>query len=107
MLVGLLAIYGLGLSFWLLPFLGADATPVLIYATIITLMAITAITARMERPWTALGAILLILSDSAIVIDKFLIPADGMSYFIWPSYYFAHLLIVTGTMPLIHRQKPA
>jgi len=100
-----LIIYGGGLALWLLPGLGAHTVPVLVYAAAITAMGVTAVTAGFARPWVALGAVSFILSDSAIAIDKFLLPLDGVGYFIWPSYYIGQLLIMTGVISALRRKK--
>jgi uncharacterized membrane protein YhhN len=97
-LITLLLIYGAALAAWLLPHLGAYAAPVMIYAVAITVMGVTSVLAGFSRPWVALGAVLFILSDSAIAIDRFLFSVEGIGYFIWPSYYIGQLLIMTGVI---------
>jgi len=92
----LLLIYGVALAGWLVPHLGAYTAPVMVYAVAITAMGVTSVMAGFSRPWVALGAVLFILSDSAIAIDKFLFSVEGIGYFIWPSYYIGQLLIMTG-----------
>lgn len=101
--VVVILIYGGGLAAWLLPGLGAHTVPVLVYAAAITAMGVTSVMAGFARPWVALGAVSFILSDSAIAIDKFLLPIDGVGYFIWPSYYLGQLLIMTGVIAALRR----
>jgi uncharacterized membrane protein YhhN len=97
-LIALFIIYGLGLGGWMLPNLGAYAAPVLVYAAAITVMGITCVLVRFSNPWVVVGAISFIASDSAIAIDKFIAPVEGIGWFIWPSYYIGQLLIMTGVI---------
>jgi len=94
--IALLLIYGAALAAWLMPHLGAYTAPVLVYAVAITAMGVTSVMSGFSKPWVALGAVLFILSDSAIAVDKFLFSVEGIGYFIWPSYYIGQLLIMTG-----------
>lgn len=104
-LVAMFVIYGAGLSLVLFPHLGAPTVPVLIYALAITAMGVASILAGFAKPWVTLGAILFIASDSAIAIDKFLAPIFGVGYFIWSSYYLAQILIATGVIAVLARQR--
>ena len=61
-------------SGWLLPSLGDLIVPVAIYMCAITAMVIAAILGRFENPWVAVGAILFLISDSLLAINKFKTP---------------------------------
>jgi len=98
-------IYGVGLALRLLPGLGAHTVPVLVYAAAITVMGVTSVIAGFKAPWVTLGAVSFILSDSAIAIDKFMLPIDGVGYFIWPTYYIGQLLIMTGVIVALRRKQ--
>jgi len=102
-LIALFVIYGLGLGAWMMPHLGAHTVPVLVYAAVITVMGVTCVVSRFSNPWVLVGAISFIASDSAIAIDKFIAPIDGIGWFIWPSYYIGQLLIMTGVIAAMRK----
>ncbi len=102
----LMVLYGFILGGWLFPSLGSHTLPVLVYATAITIMGVTSVFANLSKPWVVIGAVLFIMSDSAIAIDKFLIPIDGVGYFIWPTYYLGQLLIATGVIAALSKNRP-
>jgi uncharacterized membrane protein YhhN len=97
-LIALFIIYGLGLGSWMLPHLGAYTVPVLVYAAVICLMGITCVLASFSNRWVLLGALLFMSSDTALAIDKFIMPLDGIGWYIWPSYYIGQLLIMLGVI---------
>ncbi|AQG78193.1 lysoplasmalogenase [Spirosoma montaniterrae] len=75
--------------------------PVLLYVFCLTGMGLMASLRRRLPGYGAvlLGAILFILSDSAIAINAFLSPFDGATLFIMSTYAAAQYLIVTNTHP--------
>jgi uncharacterized membrane protein YhhN len=97
-LIALFIIYGLGLGSWMLPHLGAYTAPVLVYAAVICLMGITCVLAGFNNRWVLLGALLFMSSDTALAIDKFIMPLEGIGWYIWPSYYVGQLLIMLGVI---------
>ncbi len=99
------ALYGIALAVQLFPSLGAHTAPVLVYAAAITVMGVTSVVAGFKAPWVTLGAVLFVLSDTAIAIDKFMLPIDGVGYFIWPTYYIGQLLIMTGVIFALRRHQ--
>ncbi len=103
-IAAIIVLYGVALGGWLFPALGGHTLPVLVYAAAITIMGVTSVFANFPRPWVVVGAALFILSDSAIAIDKFLMPIEGVGYFIWPTYYLGQLLIATGVIAALRRQ---
>ena len=106
-MVALFIIYGLGLGGWMMPHLGAHMVPVLVYAAVITVMGVTCVLAHWSNPWVFIGAVLFISSDTALAIDKFMMPLDGIGWYIWPSYYIGQLLIMTGVIARLRLdQKP-
>jgi len=104
-LIALFMIYGLGLGAWMTPHLGAYLVPVLVYAAVITAMGVTCVLAGFSNRWVLLGAILFMSSDTALAIDKFVMPLDGIGWYIWPSYYIGQLLIMLGVVWHL-RSKP-
>jgi uncharacterized membrane protein YhhN len=76
--------------------------PVSIYGMAITFMALTAfnwkgILHKEAFQWTFLGAILFVLSDSLIAINKFVISFQGAHFVIMLTYIIGQFLIVYGT----------
>jgi uncharacterized membrane protein YhhN len=74
--------------------------PVVGYVICLSTMGILAFQRRglAGYGWVTIGAILFILSDSAIAIDKFLQPIPGATWFIMSTYAAAQYLIVAGTV---------
>jgi uncharacterized membrane protein YhhN len=88
--------YSASLAAWLVPAAGVLAIPVAIYVTAITAMAASAITARFPSPWVATGALLFVLSDSVLAVNRFRMPVPFEAWIVWSTYYAAQLLITRG-----------
>jgi uncharacterized membrane protein YhhN len=94
---------GTGLVVILYPVLGALKIPVIIYATALTLMTLNALF-RFGRTSSASfwmvfgGAVLFMLSDSLLAINKFLSPLTLGGFFIMLTYVTAQFLIVKGLL---------
>jgi uncharacterized membrane protein YhhN len=92
---------GTGLIVILFPVLNDLRIPVMIYAVVLMLMVITAIF-RMGRTqqssfWMVfVGAVLFMISDSLIAINKFLDPFSMAGFWIMATYAPAQYLIVRG-----------
>lgn len=96
-------IYGTALYLFLFPHLGKFSITVLVYAIIITLMGIAALSRKNKTNKTSFiliisGAVLFIISDSIIALDKFYMSFSLASFFIMLSYISAQILIVLGTI---------
>jgi uncharacterized membrane protein YhhN len=92
---------GTGLVVVLYPVLGDMRIPVMIYATVIVLMAMNALFryGRTNSPsfWlTFSGAVLFMTSDSILAINKFLMPLSYASFSIMLTYVLAQFMIVEG-----------
>lgn len=74
--------------------------PVVAYVFCLSLMGILAfLRSRSSRiDQVAIGAVLFILSDSAIAVDKFLQPIPAATWIIMTTYAAAQYLIVTGVV---------
>ncbi|MGD0298791.1 MAG: lysoplasmalogenase [Bryobacteraceae bacterium] len=83
-------------SGWLLPSLGDLIVPVAIYMCAITAMVIAAILGRFENPWVAVGAILFLISDSLLAINKFKTPVPYRDFLVWSTYYTGQYGIAIG-----------
>ena len=98
-----LAIYGLGLFYFIKDSLGLMLIPVLCYIIAIFSMVTAAYSrrGRVSRPsfyLVIIGAILFLLSDSMIAIDKFLHPFSFSNIGIMLTYGIAQFLIVLGIL---------
>jgi uncharacterized membrane protein YhhN len=74
--------------------------PVLAYMSIITLMGIMAVSRQTIKSYQTvlLGAIMFIVSDSLIGINKFAVPIPFASVWIMITYILAQYLIVEGVL---------
>jgi uncharacterized membrane protein YhhN len=94
-------LYGAGLIYYLFKDLGDMRIPVIVYAIVILIMLAGAINRKKKVSTTSYllvlaGAILFVLSDSAIAINKFGHSFTGSSIVVMATYLTAQYLIVTG-----------
>ena len=93
--------YGFGLIFYLYDGLGDKTIPVIIYSLVILLM-LTAVINRYGRVisisfyYVLIGAVLFVISDSLIAINRFKYPFDLARVIIMSLYILAQFLIVSG-----------
>ena len=88
--------FALAYSIVLWPHLGALAVPVVAYTGAIVVMAILALRVRaIEVP---IGAVLFMVSDSLISLEKFLWTAAWVGPLVWITYALAQLLITRGML---------
>jgi uncharacterized membrane protein YhhN len=92
----LVLLYSIAVSLWLLPALGNLMVPVAIYMCAITAMVLSAILARFPNPWVAVGAILFLVSDSLLAVNKFKTPVPYRDFFVWSTYYAGQYGIAIG-----------
>ena len=88
-----LVIYSAALVTFLAPHLGDMAPAVFLYMAVIVTMAAAAISGRQNHPLVALGALLFVLSDSLIAVNRFVEPIPGARYWIMVLYYSAQYLL--------------
>ena len=103
----LLLIYMLVIMWWLLPNLGNLQFAVLAYLIAIATMGLFAFQSSLPMRWAVLGAILFIISDSFIAINKFISPIPYESYWIMSSYYMAQFMLVTGFLNSVRQYAEA
>jgi uncharacterized membrane protein YhhN len=96
LLVFILLAYSAAITTWLGPDLGPLAIPVIIYMSAISAMCLTAILDGFRTPLVVAGALLFIISDSVIAINKFKMPVEHADYLVWATYYVGQLAIATG-----------
>jgi len=96
LLAVLVLLYSVSVSAWLLPSLGGLIVPVAIYMCAITAMVVSAILARFQNPWIVMGAILFLISDSLLAVNKFKTPVPYRDFLVWSTYYAGQYAIATG-----------
>lgn len=94
---------GTGLVVILYPVLGDLKIPVIIYAAVITTMALNALfrygrTSQQSFWFAFAGAILFMMSDSLLAINKFLEPIQFGGLYIMVTYMLAQWMIVQGIL---------
>ena len=92
-------VYTTGLLFLLFPSLGDLKIPVLLYATVLSLMLLCSIHAinHFKIAWHFVtGALFFVISDSLLAINKFYAPFSYAGFFIMLTYCLAQFLIVKG-----------
>ncbi|MEO9802356.1 MAG: lysoplasmalogenase [Reichenbachiella sp.] len=95
------AVFAIGLLWTLWPTLGDLKLPVTVYASLISMMALGAVyrngrTNTESFNQVVFGAILFILSDSLIAINKFYAPMENASIWIMGTYILAQWNIING-----------
>ena len=105
-LLVIVALYYAALITLLIPFLGEMKNPVLVYGLVISLMLLIAlhllfIPNRQAGRWMAVGAVLFVLSDSLLAIDKFYSPFTAAAPLIMLTYGLAQYCIVEGARRFI------
>jgi uncharacterized membrane protein YhhN len=98
---------GTGLVVILYPALGDLKIPVIIYALILTVMVLNALFRFGRTSTTSFwmvfgGAVLFMISDSLLAVNKFLLPSPWGGFFIMLSYVLAQFLIVEGSLKHLH-----
>lgn len=101
--VGFLAIYAAGLIYLLHDNLGAMLLPILLYMFVILTMATSAFlrqgsVSKISFSLVFIGAILFLISDSLLAINKFYAPLPLSHISIMFTYAFAQLFIVFGLL---------
>ncbi len=96
-------LYGYGLVVILYSELGDRTAPVLIYALVLTLMVLNALfrfgrTSSASFAYVFGGAILFMISDSLLAVNKFLEPITLSGLWIMLTYISAQFFIVTGLL---------
>jgi uncharacterized membrane protein YhhN len=96
--VVMVLLYSITVSAWLIPSLGALIVPVAIYMCAITAMVISSILARFRKPWVVVGAILFLISDSLLAVNKFKSPLPYRNLLVWSTYYLGQFGIALGVL---------
>lgn len=91
----------------LLPNLGNLQLPVLAYLIVIAAMGLLAAQSSLTLRWAVWGAMVFIVSDSFIAINKFVTPLPMASFLIMSTYYAAQLMLVSSLLARSSKQKSA
>ena len=102
-LLVIVVIYYAALVSWLSPYLGDMKIPVRIYGIVISFMFMLAmhmlvIKNKQAGKWMMGGALLFVISDSVLAINKFYNPFDMAGVVIMITYGLAQLFIVQGAI---------
>jgi len=95
-IAAILIVYALIIGFLLRNIPGKRLVPVMVYLLVITIMAVTASFISTEWKIIFCGALIFMISDTVIAINKFLIPIPNSTVFNISIYYIAQFIIVTG-----------
>jgi uncharacterized membrane protein YhhN len=93
-----IGVYGLVMGVLLFPRLGDMLIPVAAYLFVILAMGISAALGTTNHAVVIAGALLFILSDSLIAVNRFLVPVPLSGYLIMITYYLAQFSITFGSL---------
>jgi uncharacterized membrane protein YhhN len=101
----IILLYVVGMISFLLPTLGTLKVPVIIYAFVISTMLLFAFNGFLSwskpgNKYVFYGAVIFVVSDSILGINKFYTPIQKGSFFIMVTYLVAQYLIVDGILKL-------
>jgi uncharacterized membrane protein YhhN len=101
----LIVVIMLSVSFPVISHAGEIFIPVAIYMSAITAMGVAAALYRAPSTLVFVGALLFVVSDSMIGINRFVTPLPGSRYAIMLTYYGAQLLMLWGVMHAVKHQQ--
>lgn len=106
----LIAFYLIGMLSVLLPALGDLKIPVIVYASVISIMLLFAyngllIWKKNANQYVFTGAVFFVISDSILALNKFDAPIQKSSFIIMLTYLVAQYLIVTGILKLNSKKE--
>ncbi len=100
-------LYAIGFGAWIIPGLGELSGPVALYIFAITVMVMTATASIFPISGVATGAVLVLISDTVLAINKFKFEVPGRGVIVWSTYYAAQLLMATTVIRMLTRPAPA
>jgi uncharacterized membrane protein YhhN len=100
-----IACYLIAMILFLMPTLGNLEIPVIVYASVISTMLLFAFNGFLvwEKPgniYIFTGALIFVISDSILAVNKFHHPIEKSSFYIMLTYLVAQYLIVMGIIKL-------
>jgi len=78
--------------------LGDLFIPVLIYMTVLLLMAVSTLLSYKSNKWLIIGGVSFVVSDSILGINKFYLSIPYAEILIMTTYYFAQYALVNSTL---------
>lgn len=94
---GFIVVYALLCTLFILPHAGDMQIPVTAYMIVISLMAISAgFRQDQQWLWVAMGALIFMISDTLIAINRFVTPFEYSGIAVMSTYYAAQFLICVG-----------
>jgi len=107
----IVAVYYTALIYLLSPHLGDMKLPVRIYAIVISFMFMLAmhmiyLPAKKTGQWMLLGALLFVLSDSILAIDRFYYSFSPAGWLVMLTYGAAQFALVVGGIKYLKNLKP-
>lgn len=98
LIIPVFVVFTAGLISVLWPKLGELQIPVFVYAIVLMIMGITAVSRNVKTGfyWVLFGAILFVTSDSILAINKFYIPFVAARVLTMLTYTLAQLFIILG-----------
>jgi len=106
-LTALLSGYVVVMGSILLPNLGDLQLPVSAYLLVIATMGLLAAQSSLPFRWTVVGALLFIVSDSFIAINKFVTPLPMAGFLIMSTYYAAQFMLVDSLLARANKLSTA
>lgn len=100
----LMTLVFIALCSWILPFTGQMLLPVAVYMSVICAMAFCALLSKPRNFVLLSGAILFVISDSIIAINKFIVSLPEASLVIMVTYYSAQFLLVFSLINQVNRR---
>lgn len=106
-------VFAIAIGWWLVPGLGEMSAPVGLYIFAIAAMVISACLSRFPLGGVGVGALLFLISDSVLAVDRFKFAVPGRGFLVWSTYYTGQLLIALSAMralthtPAAHDKLPA
>ena len=85
-------------AYFLYPYLGEMAMPVITYSVVLAAMATTALFSKFPVKLVGVGALLFVLSDAVLGARQFGTVPEYTSYIVWAAYYLAQLLMTLGVI---------
>ena len=97
-----LALHLTAMLYFILPASGQLQIPVVFYMAVIAVMTVTAIMVKTSNWYILLGALLFVVSDSLLAVNKFIIALPFENILIMSSYYAAQYFLLIGCIKKAH-----
>jgi len=104
-LIVILVLYAAVMAVVMLPFLGGMLFPVYAYMAVVITMVVMAALRQSSGRCVLCGALLFLVSDSALAVNKFLMPLPYADYIVMVTYYGAQFLILFGFLREKYRRS--